>query len=620
VARLLGACPSLRVLAVSRMALGLRGEQVWRVPPLDVEHAAQLFADRVRLTSPGPSVEGPGHEHVVERICERLDGLPLAIELAAASTRVLSPQETLGRLERALPLPQSRSRDVDPRQETMEATIDWSYQLLAPGEQRLFDLLSVFAGGFDLAAAQAVVPGGDVLGDLATLVDHSLVLTGRCATGAATRYRILEPLRQYAAARLVERGEHDATRRCHAQHYLAVARRLDGELRTSRVRAVLRQLAEDDGNFHAAFELARSERADLGLRLCTALATSWALRGRVNDGRALMEEMLQAETSDRRLRAGALYRASRLAWRQLDYPATRALLVESLAIEQELGDLPRAARRLRSLAVVAMTEGDLDEAERLLGECIAILRVHGDSEGLGLALAFLALTRQLAGENEQAVPYVQEALELSRASGNIPGAVYSLSSAIFGAITSGDASSLRVHAVAAADLLRTMGGFDEDPGWLWAAIALASAEGRYRSALRLAGAVEAVARRDGLRFHEQFQQHVRPWLERARKHVSTTELTRLSVQGAQLTLDELIEEALGLSDTAGDSPLSPREAEVAELIARGLTNAEIAEHLVISKRTVESHVAHVKTKLGLARRIEVATWVLEGRHPNDAAT
>lgn len=615
VARLLVSCPSVRVLATSRAALGLSGEQVWRVPPLEVSPAVQLFEDRARLHSPLSPVAG--RSAVVERICGRLDGLPLAIELVAALTRVLSPEEILERLHRALPLLRSGQRDVNPRQQTMEAAVDSSYQLLGPDERLLFDRLSVFAGGFDLAAVQAVVPEGDVLPGLVTLVDHSLVMVEPGVDGR-TRYRLLEPLRQYAEARLAAGDHRDATRRRHAEHYLEVARRLDGELRTRQARDVLHRFEQDDGNFRAALDVARDQPDDLGLRLCTALARSWALRGRVSEGRAWIEQMLQVETTDERLRSSALSRASRLAWRQHDNAATRKLLEESLDIERELGDQLREARRLRSLAMVAMNENDLDQAQRLLEESISIFRAHGEQDGLALSLSFFALALHLAGQHDRATPYVDEAIQLSQASGSIQSTIYSLSSAVFGAVVTGDTTNLRACANEVAVLLRELGGLHEDPIWLGAAMALASAEGRYRTALRLAGAADAIARRDGLRFQEPFGQHMRPWLERAQAQVDPTEMARLTAEGARLTLDELIDEALATDDhTGAGSPLSRRESEVAELIARGLTNGEIAEHLVISKRTVETHVAHIKTKLGLARRIEIAAWVLEGRHPDD---
>jgi predicted ATPase/DNA-binding CsgD family transcriptional regulator len=622
VARLLDGRPSLRVLATSRTALGLSGEQVWRVPPLGLAPAVELFRDRAGLSAPrvGPD---PSSARVIEEICRRLDGMPLAIELAAAWSRVLTPTEILDRLEPALALLRSHVRHASPRQQTMEATLDWSYQLLEPTERLLFEQLSVFAGGFDFEAAQALVPGGDVLDGLASLVDSSLVLADPAS--GKMRYRVLEPVRQYAEARLVARGLGEATRRHHAEHYLRVALRSEVELRSSEAGPVLGRLEQDEDNFRVALGWARGQSGDLGLRLCTALAPSWAIRGRVNEGRAWLDEMLRRRggTEDLGLRASGLARASRLAWRQRDYPSTRALLDESLAIGRTLDDPLSVARRLRGLALVAVAQGDLDEAGRLCEESVSLFRRHGDRYGLGLALAFLGMTLQLAGDTGKAAPCVREALELNRVNGSITGSLYSLGSMCFGAIAAGDMASLRAHTVEVVGLLRGLGGNHEEPGWLWwTGVALASSEGRYRSALRLAGAADAAARGDGLQLHDQLRRQVQPWLERAQERahaeLGSTQADRLAVQGSRLSPDELMDELLCDADRHHSSPLSSRELEIADLVARGLTNREIAERLYISPRTVESHVDHIKAKLGFARRAGIVAWAFDRAGDNGA--
>ncbi len=616
VAELIDRCPSLRVLATSRTALGLQGEQVWRVPPLELGPAVELFRDRAGLSARGPALE-PSSTRVVEEICRRLDGLPLAIELAAAWSRVLTPAEILDRLEPALPLLRSHVRDVSPRQRTMEATLDWSYQLLQPDERVLFERVSVFAGGFDLEAAQALVPGEDVLDGLASLVDSSLVVAQPAAE--KMRYRLLEPVRQCAEARLIARGERDVTRRYHAEHYLRLALRSEAELRSSDAGAVLGELEEEEGNFRVALAWARDQPDDLGLRLCTALAPSWAIRGRVNEGRTWIDELLRqrAGTGDLRLRASSLARASRLAWRQRDYASARGLLDESLAIGRKLDDPLGVARRLRSLALVAMAQGDLDEAGRLCEESVSLFRSHGDRYGLGLALAFLGMTLQLSGDTDRADPCVREALNLNRDNGSITGSLYSLGSMSFGAIAARDMVSLRGHTVEVVGLLRKLGGKHEDPGWLWwTGVALASGEGRYRSALRLAGAADAIARRDGLHLHEQLRGQVQPWLDRAQADVGPARAAQLALEGSRLSFDELADEALREADDSRNGPLSSREREIVDLVARGLTNREIAERLIISSLTVESHVEHIKAKLGFGRRARIVAWALDRESDN----
>jgi DNA-binding CsgD family transcriptional regulator len=233
----------------------------------------------------------------------------------------LQPVELLDRLEPALPLLRSHVRDANPRQRTMEATLNWSYQLLHPSEQLLFERLSVFAGGFDLDAAQALIAGEDVLDDLTSLVDSSLVLAE--PGPEKMRFRLLEPVRQFAEVRLVARGDREATQRQHADHYLRLAIRSEAELRSSEAGAVLAQLEKEEDNFRAAMRWARHLPNDLGLRLCTALAPWWAIRGRANEGRTWMDEMLRrlAGTDDlplRALRDADHVRAGALTARELE--------------------------------------------------------------------------------------------------------------------------------------------------------------------------------------------------------------------------------------------------------------------------------------------------------------
>jgi predicted ATPase/DNA-binding CsgD family transcriptional regulator len=618
VAELLDGCPSVRLLATSRAALGLDGEHVWRVPPLDLESGVELFIDRAGLSTAGTSLESSS-ALVIEEICRRLDGLPLAIELAAAWSRVLTPAEVLERLDPALPLLRSHIREASSRHRTMEATLDWSYQLLEPAEQLLFERLSVFAGGFDLEGAQAVVAGEEVLDGLTSLVDGSLVLAEpKCER---MRFRLLEPVRQFADVRLVARGLRHATQRLHAEHYLRLALRSEATLRTRQAATVLAQLDREEDNFRTAMRWARDQPDDLGLRLCTALAPWWSVRGRVNEGRAWIDEMLRrrAATDDVRLRASGLARASRLAWRQRDYPSARARLEESLTIGRKLDDSLGVARRLRSLALVAVAEGDLEEARRRCEESVSLFRRHDDRYGLSLALAFLGLTLQLAGDSLGAAPHVREAQEMSRASGGTTSSLYCLGSMAFGAVAAGDMASLRAHTAELVELLRPLGGKYEDPGWLWwTGVALASGEGRYHSALRLAGAAEAIVRREGLHLHDRLRQQVQPWLELARAELGPAHSDQLATEGSRLSPDELMDEVLRETDHGRTGPLSSREYEIANLVAQGLTNREIAERLIISTRTVESHVDHIKAKLGLGRRARIVAWVLNRGDGNGA--
>jgi predicted ATPase/DNA-binding CsgD family transcriptional regulator len=615
VVRLLDGCPSLHMLATSRCVLGVPGEHVWRVPPLDLGPAVDLFRDRAVVRAPDGSIEATKAE-TVEQICRRLDCLPLAIEQVAAWSRVLTPTEILDRLDSAGPLPQSQFRDADARRPTMDDAVTWSYQLLEPADQLLFEQLSTFAHGFDLEAAQAIATRDDVLDGLASLVDHSLVVAEPTSAGAM-RYRILEPVRRCAESRLAADGRLDASRRRHAEHYLEVALRSNAELRGRNPATVVDRLKDDDANFRAALAWCRRQADDLGLRLSTALATSWALRGCVDEGRAWIEDMLhlRAATEDRRLRASALARASCLAWRQHDYPSTRALLDESLAIERELNDASGVARRLRSMAALAMVQGDLAEAEQLCEQSVATFRSNGDDYGLSLALAVQGMTLQLGGDARRAERSVQEALDVNRGRGNTAVAVYGFGTLAIAALAAGDMAGLRAHAITIAEVLRAAGASYEDLGWWWSMVAaLASGEGRYHTALLLAGAADATVQRNGPHLLEQLRPQTRPWLERARARIGPIRARELTAQGARSTPDELLDAALCETDHDSTMPLSPRELEIAELVAAGLTNQEIAQRLIISTRTVESHVSHIKSKLGFSRRARIVAWAL-GREP-----
>ena len=610
VRRLIERCPGVRVLATSRLALGLPGERVWPVAPLELGPAVELFIDRAQLASGDFRADAFGREQI-GWICDRLDGLPLAIELAAAWARVLSPAQIASRLDDALPLLATAARKTSPRQETMEVTVAWSYRLLRPAEHHLFARLSVFAGGFDLAAAEAVNRlGDDVLSGLTALVDHSL-LQSEPADGATMRYRTLEPLRQYAAAVLAAAGEeHDEVRRRHAQHYLAVALRLDAALRGRRRSEALRAMEQEEGNYLVALQYAAKKAPDLGLQLCAALAQFWELRGPVGEWRALIEGLLELGPSDRRLRATVLARAARLAWRQRDYARARSLLEESLAIVGEFGDRPAVARRLRTLALVAMSEGDTAGAIELCRESLPMFREAGDERGVASVLIHLGWTQYISGDTDAGNELMGEALSIARAIGNEPVAADSMYGRAYGAQASGDLANARRLLVESIAAFRRAGMVGGEPTWLWASATLAAQEGRFESAARLVGGAEGLSQRSGSEITDWFMSPLQPLLDRAFSELGTELSARLVAEGSRMSLDALMVEAVRDPAAEDADPLSPREREVLELVAGGLTNTEIAEQLFISKRTVESHVDHIKQKLRCRSRSQVIAWAL----------
>jgi predicted ATPase/DNA-binding CsgD family transcriptional regulator len=609
VGRVVTACPAVRIVVTSRVPLGLPGERVWQLGPLGRDAAVELFCHRARRAATSFAVGTTGRQ-LVEEICDRLDRLPLAIELSAAWAHVLSPAQILDRLDRALPLLRARDRAVGARHETMEATVDWSRRLLPSAAQRLFDELSIFTGGFDLEAAEAVAPpGSDVLAGVASLVEHSL-LTVEPAVEEPMRYRMLEPVRQCGATALDERGCGDALRWRHAEHYSELARRCEADLRDSRRASALSRLEHEDANLLQAMEWARQERSERGLRLCVPLASVREVGGRVNDGRACLDEMLAVEGAATKLRASALARAARLAWRQRDYEQARLWLEESLEIERSRGEQLRVARRLRSLALVSLSAGDPAAAVRHGEESIDILRAGGDDQGLARALGILGLAHYLAGDGELGDERAQEALAVSRRVGSTATEAESLLILCFGSGFSGAGNRAgRSYLIEGVTILRESGGIGESPQWLWAGGVHAQFEGRTRAALRLAGKAAALGRHGGVYVADAVMRPVAAVLDGARDALSPATAERLLAEGARMSVDELMREALA-EPGEGDLLLSRREAEVADLVAEGLTNREVADRLFISPRTVESHVDHIKQKLGLTSRQQIMAWAL----------
>ncbi|MFI6674682.1 BTAD domain-containing putative transcriptional regulator [Kribbella sp. NPDC050470] len=587
--RILETHPDVRILTTSRVPLGAPGEQVFRLPPLAATSAKELFDDRAALVSGDTPVDA----EAVAEICLKLDGLPLAIELAAAWSRVLSPRQILQRLT-----PLLQENDA-----TMRAALDWSYHLLSEPQQLLFERVAVFSGGFDLTALEYVADlGDDLLGALTGLVDHSLVLTDRLPDGRI-RFRLLEPVRQYAASLL---GEAPSVRSRHAAHYLTVAQRGDSELHKSdRGRTVI-DLQRDEGNFLAALSWARSQPGDLGLRLATGLAYFWENRGFVNDARGWLEEFLDRD--DAALRATALARLGRLAWRQRDYAAARLAYQESLDLHRQLGDEPGTARALRNLALVAAATGETAVAIDLCEQSMAIFRRLGDEHSRGWTLTVLGLAHFEADDYAAAAPCAREALEIGRSTGAAALTVAGRLGTAFAAAVAGDVRTHREQVTAVVAELRKASGLIEDPEWLWASMSLAASEGRELASLRLAGAAIALSRRGG-RMSDVTTVFCDATVARLRQRVGARVADRLMAVGRQLTQDELMAEALA-PPTPTDKPLTGRELEVAELAGQGLSNEQIAVALVISRRTVESHLEHIRQKLDLASRYEIVAWAL----------
>jgi predicted ATPase/DNA-binding SARP family transcriptional activator len=411
VSRLLAAAPDSKLLVTSRAALRVKGEHELAVPPLGDSPAAQLFVARARALD-SRLEPAPGDVELIERICGRLDGLPLAIELAAARSKVLSPSAILDRLEHRLDLLSAGPRDAPARQQTLRAAIGWSYDLLDPPDRELFAQLGTFVGGWTLEAAEAVC-GLAALDGIATLVDQSLV------NRSGTRFGMLESVREYALEKLAEAGRVHELRRRHARAFSEMT--ADGErgLHGPETPLWLRWLDADRENVRAAIGYALADGdGETALRVCAGVWRYWVSRGNLTEGRVIVSAALAAADGAPDARMSALNGAGVMAGEQGDFVAARTYFEETLALARRTGALDREARVGSSLANLAVYEGDQSEAVRLYEQSAAILRELGDERGLSLVLQNLGLAHAGAGERERAIALLRESVVHARLAGD----------------------------------------------------------------------------------------------------------------------------------------------------------------------------------------------------------
>lgn len=434
--QLLPVCPGLRLLATSREPLGIGGETVWRVPSLSVpeEHASaapeqlvrseavRLFIERAQAALPG-FVLTPGTTPAVGRICRRLDGIPLALELAAARVSVLSVEQIAERLDDALRLLVAGSRVALPRQQTLRATIEWSHDLLTATEQALLRRLAVFAGGWTLDAAEAVwaddagLPGG-ALDLLAQLVDKSMV-SAEPMGEPEVRYRFLETLRSYAREQLAASGEVAHIAQVHAGYFLRLAEQAAPELRRPAQVLWMDRLEREHDNLRAALRWAIAEnQAEAGLRLGAALWRLWYVRGYLDEGLAWLDTLLRLPCAADALRGAVLNGAGNLAWARGEYGRAVTLQQEALALQRGLHDAAPVAATLYDLAKVLADQGDSIAARPLIEESLARWRELGDAWGVAAALNHLGEQARASGDYSAARRLYEDSLPLFEAAGD----------------------------------------------------------------------------------------------------------------------------------------------------------------------------------------------------------
>ncbi len=442
---LLRAAARVTILATSRESLGARGETSYQVPSLTVPtvretqapdvltktEAVQLFTERAASIQPGFSLT-PASSVDVAHIVQTLDGIPLAIELAAARVNVLSVPQIAERLHDRFHLLTTGGRTAAPRQQTMQATMDWSYDLLSESERVLLRRLSAFAGGFTLDTAEAVctdthVPGSQTLDLLSALVNKSLVMT--IGTTGDRRYRMLDTVRQYAWDKVHSSGEAAAVRDRHLQYFLAFAEQAESRVRGGAQRLWLDWLEMDHDNLRAALEWAKTKHNESELRLAGALWLFWDLRGHWKEGRARLNSALERyPDASPAPKAKAMYAAALLAWRQRDHAQAEALAAESLRMSRALPDEFGMACCLLVLGLIARREGRFQDAADRHAESLALFRKLKDDWGTVWSLRLLGIAKFYQGEVTASGEHFRESLAISTAQRDLAGIAAALHS------------------------------------------------------------------------------------------------------------------------------------------------------------------------------------------------
>jgi predicted ATPase/DNA-binding CsgD family transcriptional regulator len=644
---LLRTCPGVRVLVTSRHALAAPGELVLTVPPLPMPvpdqaagspealmhyDAIQLFVDRATASWPSFRVTGDNQRALAELV-RRLDGMPLAIELAAVRVRSLTVEQILNRLSDRFALLTRGSRTALPRQHTLQALLDWSHDLLEPRERLVWARASVFRGGFDLAALEAVACDEDlpetVLPEVVEgLVARSVLGREQVEVGGAERFRMLESLREYGDARLAEIGGAAPYVERHRGWYAGLAATAARELFGPAQVDWFSRLRADHDNIRAALErLAHdADSAVDGLHMAAALQHHWVMTGGFGEGRAWVERLLArlpaADDGDlvrSVARAAGLEVAGRLAVLQGHIEVGKPLLDEALAGAVTAASATWRAHALHGLALGSAFWGEPADALPLLEEALTLHREGTDPFGVPLALVQLATVYATLGDPDRAMACAEECIALSEAASERWCAAMARWVEALVQWRLGRGSRARRYA---RDVLRLKQPFGDRMGMAMSMEVVAwaeSAAGRSAEAARLLGAVQAALDSIGASLFGHLHEDHERCLTATREALGEAAFRKVFDEGAALRFDEAVALALGRRtparvDTHGEEiRLTRREREIADLVAEGLTNRQISERLVVAQRTAEGHVARILSKLGFTSRRQLVAWVAAQR-------
>lgn len=734
---LLQACPNLHVLATSREPLTIEGEVTHRVPSLSVPdlrgekvaslgstpppalasfEAVQLFVERARAASPTFALT-ERNATLIGQICARLDGIPLAIELAAARVRTLSVEQIAARLDDRFRLLTGGSRTALPRQQTLRGAVEWSYDLLSEPERTVLRRLAVFAGGFSLEAVDAVAadhPDESQVTVLLSLVDKSLVQVEGEA-GGERRYWLLETFRQYGQEQLIAHGELSQVRDRHRDYFLAFTEEIAPTLRERPDSVVLDRIEREHDNLRAALGwcLERASlggatplpagmappanAAVLGVRLAAAIWRFWWLRGHIGEGRRWLTRVLAAPSADTSpaslsARATALSGISNLASFQGDHRAAVAHTTENLAFCRATGNDSGVATSLNRLGYFLAHLGEAERGMALCMEGVVLARQAGNPVILASALHSAGQVARMSGRSEQSITLSDEAIGLFRELGNLPIMAYAMSNKSHALADLGDAAQAQALAEDGLRIFREVGdprgiaqGFKDLARFALFAGDADRAIAPLRRALELfrslgdlfmisicldilAGVAISRARpilsadaadqaqNDGSAEHLLDAARLYAWADLMREQsgldpppemrgdpernvtllrerLGDEPFSRAWAEGRAMSWEQAVAYAVAITATADadastttSSPvestltqtsdpdavrLTPREREVAVLIVQGRTNREIAEALVLSERTVDSHIRNIMGKLEVNSRAQIAAWTVQ---------
>ncbi|MFD9661036.1 ATP-binding protein [Rhodococcus sp. NPDC059968] len=637
---LLRSCPDVRILATSRESLGIGGEAVLRVPPLTLPEpdqrsvvsgglghyeAMNLFAERAEAAVPGFEIT-ESNEGVVAAICRRLDGLPLAIELAAVRLRVMSVEQILQRLTDRFTLLTTGSRGAPSRQQTLLGSIDWSYELCTWAERELWGRLTVFAGGFELDAVEGICAGGmtsdQVVDVVASLIDKSIVL--REETGGAARYRMLETLRDYGTQRLQETGEFASLLRRHRDWYASLVLRAESDWVSSRQVSWVARLDAEQPNIVAALQfcLTGQNEANAGIRMAAALYPYWRVRGKLREGMRWLAQLLAVRGGEPGVeQIMALYVLSVLSGLHGDPEASAVYVQRGGALAAQLGDRTAAALMDDAAGHHALITRDARAACEHFESSLAVFREDGNVLYKIWSLLGLAAASDADGDWARSEECQREMLALTEPRDESMYRGWALWGAGMGAWRRGEQPRAKDLLSQGLQLARAVDDRTNAAGCIEVLSWVALDEGVPRRAATLMGAAEALAQAGcspSTIYPNLLVRHDR-CEEKARGTIGDRAFETDFGHGLGMRFEDAAAYALDEKGTTvtsvgpGSTTLTRRERQVAELVAEGLTNRAIAEKLVISHRTSQGHVEHILAKLGFTSRTQIAAWIIERR-------